>query len=84
MSNWQVAVVREQGQTFAVVVVQDSVINTPSERNGVINLWTRELGCRVGLVGAQRHKTFGPGDIVRWLSGVSLDRLPWRRMTLAA
>lgn len=84
MSVWNVAVVREQGQTFAVVAVKDHVISSPSERDRVAAWWTRELGCRVALLGAQRHQTFGPSDIVRWLQGVSPDQLPWRQMTVAA
>jgi len=84
MSQWEIAVIREQGQTFAVVRVKDHVIDSPSERQGVIALWTTQLGCRVALLGARRGRTYGPNDIVRWLSGVGVDRLPWRRMTLAA
>lgn len=84
MSNWEVAVVREQGQIFAVVAVKDHVIESPSERQSVIAVWSRQLGCRVALLGARRGRTFGPNDIVRWLTSISVARLPWRQMTLTA
>lgn len=76
--------VREQGQVFAVIAVKDHVIESPSERESVINLWSRQLGCRVALLGARRGRTFGPNDIVRWLSSISIARLPWRPITLTA
>ncbi len=84
MSVWQIAKIREQGQVFAIVAVKDHVINSPSERNGVIALWTRQLGCRVALLGAQQHRTYGPNDIVRWMQGVHPGQLPWQRVSLAA
>ncbi|WP_454917414.1 hypothetical protein [Xanthobacter sediminis] len=84
MSVWEIAKVREQGQVFAIVAVKDHVINSPSERDGVIALWTGQLGCRVALLGAQQYRTYGPHDIVRWMQGVHPGRLPWQRVTLAA
>jgi hypothetical protein len=84
MTTWQVALVREQGVSFAVVSVRDSVINTPSNRDDVIQAWSAQLGVPVVLIGAQQHRTYGRPDIVRWLRNVHPSRLPWRQMTLAA
>jgi hypothetical protein len=82
MSTCDVAVIREQGQTFAVAVVQDNVIGNPIERSKALQAWSLHLGCRVALMGAHRHQTFGPPDIIRWLQGVHPGRLPWRRITI--
>ena len=82
MNTWQVALVREQGVEFGVVVVQDHVIDNPTERDGVLSAWTMELGRPVALMGSHRHRTFGRPDIVRWLSNVNPSRLPWRQMTV--
>lgn len=84
MATWNVAVVREQGQVFAVVLVQDHVIDNPAMRADVIASWQNELGCRVALLGERRFRTYGPNDIVRWMRNVHPSRLPWRRMTMAA
>jgi hypothetical protein len=82
MSTWQVALVREQGVEFGVVVVQDHVIDSPNERDEVARFWTMQLQRPVALMGGHRHRTYGRHDIVNWLSGVHPSRLPWRQMTL--
>lgn len=84
MSTWDVAVVREQGVSFAVVSVRDSVINSPSDRDGLVRAWSYELGVPAVLIGARDHRLYGRTDIVRFLQNVHPSRLPWRRMTLAA
>jgi hypothetical protein len=82
MTTWQVALVREQGVEFGVVVVQDHVIDSPTERDNLLNWWTAELGRPVALLGGQRHRSFGRRDIVDWLRNVHPSRLPWRQMTV--
>lgn len=84
MSTWNVALVREQGVSFGVVSVRDSVINNPSERDELVRAWSFELGIPAVLIGARDHRLYGRTDIVRFLSNVHPSRLPWRRMTLAA
>ncbi|AWM88623.1 hypothetical protein C4E04_19060 [Microvirga sp. 17 mud 1-3] len=83
MSTWQVALVREQGVTFGVVSVRDSVIDSPSQRDDLIRWWTMKLGCPAVLIGAQRHRTYGRQDIVRFLRNVHPSQLPWRKMNVA-
>lgn len=80
MSTWQVALVREQGVEFGVVVVQDHVIDNPTERENLLSVWTSELGRPVALMGGHRHRTYGRRDIVNWLMSIDPSRLPWRRM----
>lgn len=84
MATWDIALVKEQGVTFGVVSVRDSVINSPSDRDALILAWGAHLGVPVVLIGAQQHRSYGRPDIVRWLRNVHPSRLPWRRMTLAA
>lgn len=74
----QVALVREQGQTFAVVVVQDRVIRDPQLRDDVLAFAAQQFGARAALIGERSRETYGPNDIVRWLSSVYLEQLPWR------
>ena len=84
MSTWNVAIVREQGVSFGVVSVRDSVINSSSERDELVRVWSFELGVPTVLIGARDHRLYGRRDIVQFLSNVHPSRLPWRKMTLAA
>jgi hypothetical protein len=76
-----VAVVSEQGQVFSVVAVQDSALN-PGQRDATLRAAQQQFGPRTALLGERQHQTYGPDDIVRWLSSVSLEQLPWREFTL--
>jgi hypothetical protein len=82
MSAWQIALVKEQGIEFGVVVVNDAVIDDSLKRNEIWRWWTARLGRPTALIGASRHQTFGRDDIVRWLSSVHPSRLPWRSITI--
>lgn len=84
MSTWQVALVREKGVEFAVILVRDSVVDSPSQRDNLIQLWSRELGMPAVLLGERRFRSFGRTDIVRFLRNVHPSQLPWRRITMAA
>jgi hypothetical protein len=82
MSQWEIALVREQGINFAVAAVRDHVIHNRREADGVISALAVRLGQPVVLLGAQRHETYGRQDIVRFLRNVHPSQLPWRRVTL--
>lgn len=84
MQNWQIALVREQGISFAVATVKDHVIHNRSEADQVIGQLMLHLGQPVVLLGARQHRLYGRPDIVRFLSRVHPSRLPWRRIDLAA
>ena len=81
MATWQVALIREQGVEFGVVVVQDSVIDNPQERESLLRWWTVHLQRPIALMGGRRHRSYGRRDIVDWLSNVHPSQLPWRQMT---
>lgn len=84
MSQWQIALVREQGINFAVASVKDHVLNSPDQRDDVIQSLSLTLGQPVVLLGAQQHRLYGRQDIVRFLRNVHPSRLPWKTVTLAA
>ena len=84
MSRWQIALVREQGVNFAVAAVKDHVVENRQEADDLIAALTLRLGQPVVLLGAQRYRSYGRQDIVRFLRNVHPSQLPWRRIDLAA
>ena len=85
MTTWTVALVREQSVEFAVVLVKDSVIESPSIRDDLIASFRMQLqGRPVVLLGEQRYRRYGRQDIVRWMANIHPSSLPWRKMTIAA
>jgi hypothetical protein len=76
-----VAVVREQGQTFSVVAVKDTALN-PGQRDQVLREAQNVFGPRTAIMGERHHEAYGPDDIVRWLSGIQPFQLPWREFNL--
>src|SRR4051794_10001305 len=80
MPTCDVAIVKEQGVTFAVVAVKDHVVTNSSEADRAVRAFTLEFGCPAVLMGAHNHRTYGRTDIVCFLESVHLGQLPWRRM----
>ena len=80
------AVIREQGQTFAVVVVKRHVLDHAQSANEAIQSFSPAFpGVPVILMGQDTHghaTYYGRQDIVRFLSNVSPARIPWRRYTV--
>jgi hypothetical protein len=73
----KVAVVREQGQDFAVLLVKDAVLSSPQTRDNMLMFGRDHFGVRTALLG-EHGRTWGPRDIVNWLRGVAPEQLPWR------
>lgn len=67
----QVALVREQGVDFAVVVVKGHVLDSPSQRNDTVAAFSVEFGVPAVLM-AQDHqgtpKYYGRPDLVQFLA----------------
>jgi len=84
MAQWEIALIKEQGQTFGVASVKDSLLQNRTEAERTINALSRHFGCDVVLIGAQQHRLLGRPDIVRFLSNVSPSCLPWKRYQIAA
>jgi len=82
------AIVREQGQTFGIVIVKPAAISDsqtaartratlqaalPTFRDVPLILATQDASGRFSYQGRQ--------DIVRFLASISADRIPWKRYT---
>ena len=81
----QGAVIREQGQTFAVVIVKPHVVQNRAAAADAILSFTPVFGVPVVLMaqdGRGRPTFFGGQDIARFLSGVPLSAIPWREYTI--
>lgn len=80
------AVLREQGVTFAIVVVKRHVVDNRTEAQSAIRSFGSVFpGMPILLMGQDssgRAKYFGRPDIARFMSNVSASRVPWKRYTL--
>ncbi|MGL4396282.1 MAG: hypothetical protein ACRCS9_07075 [Hyphomicrobium sp.] len=82
----QGAVIREQGQTFAVVVVKPHVVNNRSEADEAIRSLFPVFRLPVVLMAQDssgRAKYFGRPDIARFMSSVPLSSVPWRDYSIS-
>jgi hypothetical protein len=85
MMRVQGAVVREQGQTFAVVVVKPYVIQSLSEARNAIQSFAPFFGVPVVLMAQDRGGRptyYGRPDIARFLASVPLESIPWHEYTI--
>lgn len=84
--RFQGAVIREQGQTFAIVIVRKHVIDNRHEANGAIGSFQTVFpGLPVVLMAQDtqgRPIYYGRSDISRFLSNVPLRAIPWKEYTL--
>lgn len=83
--TFEVAHTREQGVDFLVVAMKRKVLTDPGAQRGIQALMAREYG-PIPVVFATKASSGrveyrGRRDIVRFLSGVFLEQLPWRRVT---
>lgn len=78
------AVIKEQGQTFAVVVVKSSVLNS-SEKQEAQDVYRRYFPGMPIILMAQdsrgRPTYYGRTDIVNFLSRLHISQIPWKRYT---
>ncbi len=77
----QIALVREQGQDFAILAVKPNVIHDPQARNDLLQFCISQFGVRGALL-AEDGRTWGPPDIINWLRNVPAGALPWRDFTI--
>jgi hypothetical protein len=81
--SFDAALVREQGVTFAVVVVKPHVVNSDaSRRQALVGFSGKFPGVPIVLMaqdGRGRPTYWGRPDIVGFLAGVPFDALPWKR-----
>jgi hypothetical protein len=81
----QGAVIREQGLTFAIVVVKPHVVSNSFEADRTIRSFSPVFGTPVVLMaqdGSGRPTYYGRRDIARFMSGVPIGAIPWKEYTI--
>ena len=81
----QGAVIREQGQTFAVVVVKQHVVQNSSEAADAIRSFTPVFRVPVILMAQNnrgRATYYGRPDIAKFMASVPLQAIAWREYTI--
>jgi hypothetical protein len=82
----QGAVVREQGQTFAIVIVKPNMVQDRAAATDAIRNFTPVFGVPVVLMSQDsrgRPTYYGRDDIARFLASVPLRAIPWREYTIS-
>lgn len=86
--NFQGAVIREQGVTFAIVVVKKHIVDNRLEAQNLIGtLQPIFTGIPIVLMAQDYRGTptfFGRRDIAAFMAKVPLYRIPWKRITYRA
>ena len=84
--TFQGAVIREQGVTFAVVIVKKHVIDSSFEAGRAIATFQPVFpGVPVVLMAQDARGTptyYGRRDISRFLASVPLSAIPWKKYTV--
>jgi hypothetical protein len=82
------AIIREQGVTFGIVVVKVSALSDPGRRDRLVTQASRVFGGVPTILMAQqaggRARYYGRPDLVRFMSRVPLQAVPWKRYRTAA
>jgi hypothetical protein len=80
------AVIKEQGQTFAIVVVKRHVLQNRNEAGNTQHAFGRHFpGMPVVLIAQDARGVpsyFGRRDIVDFLAGVPMSAIPWSEYTV--
>ncbi len=83
--KFQGAVIKEQGVTFAIVIVKKSIIdNTISAREAIMSFQLIFPGIPIILMAQDFRGTpsyYGRKDIVNFLANMPLNSIPWKEYT---
>jgi len=83
----QGAVIKEQGVTFAIVVVKRHVIQNTFQANKTSQSYSNLFPCMPIILMAQNNRGtptyYGRRDIVRFLSKVPMHAIPWKEYTFS-
>jgi len=83
----QGAVIKEQGVTFAIVVVKSHVVRNASQANKAIQDYGTLFPRTPIVLMAQKNRGtptyYGRRDIVRFLSRVPMNAIPWKQYTFS-
>lgn len=87
--RFQGAVIKEQGVTFAVVVVRNAVLHSPSRREEVRGHFETQVfrGLPVVLMAqdSRGRATYnGRRDLASFLASLPLSAIPWKEYTARA
>ncbi|KOP39187.1 MULTISPECIES: hypothetical protein [unclassified Flavobacterium] len=79
------AIIKEQGQNFAIVIVKSHILNS-SERDNVVNQFSRYFPGMPIILMAQNSRGiptyYGRTDIVKFLSNLQMSQIPWKKFTI--
>lgn len=79
------AVIKEQGVTFAIVVVKKHILDNRVEAGSTISSFERYFPGMPIILMAQDHKGvptyYGRNDIVKFLTRVPMSAIPWKKYT---
>lgn len=82
----QAAVIREQGQTFAVVLVKPHVLDSTQQASEAQSGFSSFFPGMPVVLAAQSFRGmryYGRRDLSRFLASISAGRIPWRTHTFA-
>ena len=84
--KFQASVIREQGVDFVIVVVKKNVVDNRNAAQGAMASFSPAFPQLPIVLMAQEHNGrpvfFGRDDIVRFLSNVPVEAIPWREYTV--
>ena len=84
--KFQGALIKEQGVTFAIVIVKMSVLNSPNESGKAVSSFARYFPEVPIVLMAQDSKGTpkyrGKNDIINFLANTSLSAIPWKEYTV--
>lgn len=85
--DFQGAVIREKGLSFAVVIVKAHVVASATAARSAIQGFGRFFPSLPVVLMAQdsggRATYFGRTDIARFMANVPLDAVPWKEFTVS-
>ncbi len=85
--KFQGALIKEQGVSFAIVIVKPYVLQNQSQANEMQISFKRVFGNIPIVLMAQDSRGiptyYGRKDIVNFLSKVHVSRIPWKEYTLS-
>lgn len=82
------AIIKEQGVTFAVVIVKPSVLRNRTQADNIIGQYSVQAfqGLPVVLMAQNSAGVptyLGKRDLVNFMASVPLEAVPWRKYTLS-
>lgn len=84
--KFQGALIKEQGVTFAIVIVKKHILDNPNAAQETIQTFVPVFSGSPVVLMAQDYQGhpsyYGRRDIARFMADVPLSAIPWREYTL--